>query len=583
LDNQLFCTGKIKLIFVLHVICPYMTNRFAIIIICLGFVFFSSCATPVSPGGGEPDRQGPAIIATKPEPGAVNFDDDEVEFEFDQFVNRQSFTEALTIEPNLNLDFDINWGRKSVEVEFVSELPENTTIILTVGTDLTDTRSNKMSKPFTLALSTGPVIDRGGVRAKIRSSIDGKSVAGQKVFLIREPGTVESPASYVAETDTSGTVEFSYLGEGTYRPFWVDDINNNRTWEPSREAAQPFYVENFELKRGDVADLGTLYTVRTDTLGPILEGVGLLTSNRLRLRFNEEIFWDDDSGIAVSDTLGNLKTRAYPLYVPPGDPLVLIAQSEDPLSEEEFFTADPGSLFDEAGNRAEAQIDPFPGSSVSDTVSIRYLGSKSEAGLFPDDPVELVYNKFIDDQAVIDSLIVIEGDQPIRNWPQLELVRHKLIISPQQVWQGGVAYEFRAWDPFNFTHENLRPKIWHRNQLGSIEINVQNADTNSVYYAVISNESEELRFEESFRGSVEIDDLPPLEYVVKVFEDKNENNRWDSGMLIPYLEPEKLYLQTKVPVKEAFVAEVTVEFREAIERIEERPESPAVPDSLKQN
>ena len=560
-----------------------MFNRFSIIIICLAFAFFSSCATPISPSGGEPDREGPSIITTHPEPGTVDFSDDEVEFEFDQFVNRQSFTRALSIEPDLNLDFEINWGRKSVKVEFGSDLPDNTTIIITVGTDLQDTRSNKMARPFTLALSTGPVIDRGKVRAKIRSSADGKSIAGQKVFLVREPGTFESPANYVAETDTSGTVEFSYLGEGTYRPLWVDDINNNRTWEQERETAQPFYVENFELNRGDLVDLGTLYTSGVDTTAPVLEGVGLLTSDRLRMRFNEEIFWDDDSDIAVNDTLGNLKTTAYPLYVPPEDPLVLIAQSDDPIEEGQFFTVNPEKLHDEAGNNAITQIEPFPGSSVSDTISIRYLGSKSESGLFPDEAAVLAYNKFIDNQAVIDSLIVIEGDRPVRNWPELELERNKLIINPQQAWQGGVAYEFRVWDPFEFTHKNLRPKIWHRNQLGSIEISVENADTTAVYHAVISNESEELSFEESFTETVEIKDLPPLEYVVKVFEDKNKNKRWDRGSLIPYSEPEQLFIQSKIPVKEAFVSEVNVEFREALEIIEEQQDSPAVPDSLQQN
>lgn len=545
-------------------------------------ILFGSCATPVSPSGGEPDRTGPKIIKTSPENGAVNFDENKIEIEFDKFINRSTLQRALSIEPDLNLQFDINHGRKKATIEFESELPDNTTVIIRIGTELTDTQRNKLENPFQLALSTGPVIDRGSVTARIRSANDGSAQSGLKVFLIRDPRGIYEPANYVAETDTAGMVEFSFLGEGTYRPLWVADRNNNRIWEPEREAAQPFYTEKFELKREDEIDIGTLYLAELDTIPPVLEGVGLLTENRLRLRFDEEVFWEDDSKIEIVDTLMNPYTTAYPIYVPPEDPLVLLAQAERELVPEQNFMVEMVNLRDEAGNEAVAEIEPFPGSAVEDTISLKLLGSKSVDGIFPDEPVVITYNKFIDDPLVTDSLIVIEGDRPVRDWDSLNVDKHELYIYPEFIWQAGITYEFRVWDPFDMRHQNIRPKVWQRNQLGEIVIAVEDADTTGVHEVRISDRDENVSISRSFEREVEIDDLPALEYTVIVFRDLNNNGVWESGTVDPYLAPEPYFVQRKVPVREGFTSEINVEFKTEIEVLENDSEDEEE-DDIEQN
>ncbi|MGF1670860.1 MAG: Ig-like domain-containing protein [Balneolaceae bacterium] len=531
-----------------------------------------SCATPISPTGGEPDRTGPKIIETKPVNGLVNFDDDEIEIQFDKFVSRPSLRQAISIEPDVNIPFDIKWSRRKAKIQFDSELPENTTIILRIGTDLADTRGNRLERPFQLALSTGPVIDEGRVRARIRSVIDGSARQGLKVFLIREPRGISDPANYIAETDTAGIAEFSFLGEGIYRPLWVDDRNNNRIWEPPRENAQPFYTEKFKLERGDEVDIGTLYITQQDTVPPSLEGVGLLTGEYLRLRFNEEVFWEDFSRIDILDSLGNVYSAAYPIYVPPEDPLVLLAQSETPLDASQEFMVELHDLTDAAGNQAEVNISPFPGSAVADTISLKLLGSRSVDGIFPDEPIVIAYNKFIDNPDVVDSLIVIEGDRPVRDWQHLEIDRHRLIIYPPDVWQGGITYEARAWDPFDMRHQNIRPQIWQRNQLGSISVVVEEADSAAVYELRIRDKDKKISVSQRFNKEVEIDNLPPLEYTVIVFEDINENGRWDSGTIDPYRAPEPYFVQSKIPVREGFTSEINVVFQTGIEIIDDVPD-----------
>lgn len=63
------------------------------------------CATPVGPTGGPRDEKGPEILFTEPESGTTNFTGDEVLIYFDEFVNRNSINNNITIEPDFGATF----------------------------------------------------------------------------------------------------------------------------------------------------------------------------------------------------------------------------------------------------------------------------------------------------------------------------------------------------------------------------------------------------------------------------------------------------------------------------------------------
>jgi len=119
-------------------------------------IWLGSCATPVAPSGGPPDREPPVVTGTTPANETTNFDGNEVRFQFDKFVDRNSARQNISIEPNLGLDFEVDFSRRTVIVKFLDPLPENTTIIVQLGTDITDTRNNNMSSSYELAFSTPP-------------------------------------------------------------------------------------------------------------------------------------------------------------------------------------------------------------------------------------------------------------------------------------------------------------------------------------------------------------------------------------------------------------------------------------------
>lgn len=529
------------------------------IILCV-LIWLYGCATPMAPSGGERDSTGPNVVSTHPETGTVNFDGNEVEFTFDQFIDRNSFRQNVSIEPDLGIEFEIDFGRKNATISFNSPLPDNTTVAVRVGSDVTDTNRNKMGVPVDLALSTGPVLDNGKVVAKVIDAETGETDSGSRVLLYREDDDISERAIYMAESDTSGTIEFSYISEGTYRAFWLRDQNRNRIWEREREEAQPFYVNTFEIAQDDSVYIGELYVSSPDTTLPKIEGVGLFSERRLRLRSSEPLIWEEDAVINVLDTLGNSLTTGYPLYELADDPNVLFAQTENALSENNVYTLSFTKFFDSAGNAAEVRFDPFAGSAQEDTTRLKTVSHNTGSGIFPGEAVEITYTKFIDDESVLDSLRIIEGDQVIDNWPRVEIDRNILRINPDTLWQSGLQYQFRVWNPWELERELIEPDIWQRNELGSIEIDAQNADSSFTIYVNVQSDDLSIEVDTTFTGSIEIDNLPPLTYLATLFVDENGDGVWNMGSVDPYTKPEPYFIRRNIPVREGFASELGVEF-----------------------
>src|SRR5699024_10674927 len=128
------------------------------------------------------------------------------------------------------------------------------------------------------------------------------------------------------------------------------DRNRNKIWERDSERAQPFSQEFITLDEADIDTIGTVYITPVDTTQPILQGVGLFSSQRLRMRFSEDIHLTDSTEIAITDTVGNLYSEVYPLYIPPAEPYILFAHSNEPLAETSTYTLEIEGIVDGFGN-----------------------------------------------------------------------------------------------------------------------------------------------------------------------------------------------------------------------------------------
>lgn len=526
--------------------------------VLLGFIILlSACATPIAPTGGPPDRTGPKIVKTTPATGTVNFDKRTFTIEFDEYLNRANFAREVSIEPDLGIGYSIEWKRKTVTIKFEQSFPDSTTVILTLGSGVTDTRSNKMGSPTQIAVSTGPEIDEGKISGRIRNAETGAGFEGLSVFLYKSPFDLGQKADYKAISDTGGVFRFQYLSGGNYKAFALEDVNRNRVWNKNFENAQPFNKEYVQLDKSDSVSLDVLYFAKGDTLSPRVQGVGLFSTQRLRIRFSEYILVNQNSQISVQDSLGNYFSNAFPLFIPPNEGFALFAQSEEPLLENMNYGIDIQNITDLSGNEVQKYTSTFLGSAQEDTTTQRLIGSQGELRLTQNQTATFVYAAPIAEGSIIDSLVVVEGELSFEDWPNVEVDRNLLKISPQGEWISGVDYQFLLWNPITNRRSIVRPEIWSDIDYGSIEIEVEGDSISTFRYSIFDEEGL-IQKDSSFTNPTEILNLPPISYTILVFKDENENGIWDFGAVDPYVKPEPYFIQSDVRVQRGFASQILI-------------------------
>lgn len=519
-----------------------------------------SCAVPIAPTGGPADDTGPVIEYTVPESGTVNFAGSTFEFHFNEYINRSSVARAITIEPDLNLDYDISWKRRTLFIEFNDELPDSTTIILKLGSNITDTRGNKMAEPTTLAISTGDEIDEGEISGRVLLAADGRGATERKILLYRAPVDFSGKANYEAETDTGGVFHFTYLSEGNYQALLVDDRNRNKIWNRSSENAQPFSEEIIQLDKGGSDTLDVLYTTRIDTVKPNLLGVGLFSENRMRLRFSEPIELTENVSMNIADSLGEDYSTAYPLYISEKENYVLFAHSEEVLEEGAEYSLSLQGITDRLDNRADTSGIIFTGSAQEDTTRQRIISVNGSNGLTQQEAFRITYAAPITNPEITDSLVVIEGDVDFDDWPEIETERNQLFIRPQEEWIEEVDYQFLVWNPVSQRRKMYNPEIWDSTDFGEIELSVSNEDSSSIVIARLYNPNDEQIRSQRLINEYIFDRLPPVSYTLSVYKDLNGNDRWDMGTVVPFRPPEPYYVQRGIEVQQGFTSQIDIRF-----------------------
>lgn len=520
------------------------------------------CATPTQPTGGPADRTPPEIEETDPATGTTMFEGDRIQFNFTKYVNRNSFRDAFQMEPDLDIDYEISWRRRRATVSFNDPLPDTTTIIFTLGTELADTRNNRIPAPIQLALSTGPEIDEGRITAVVRDAETGESMAGEHVVLYRYPVDLSVGADYVGEADTAGQVRFNYLREGKYKGFWLDDRNRNRRWDPPREAAQPFPTDTLVLEKGGEADLGKVFVVQQDTIAPVLQAVGMLSEVRLRLRFSEAVEIDDDAALTVSREDHGRVTGAVPLYVDAQNPNILLAQAQDPLPDDTLYYIELQGITDVSGNKAVLDLEAFPGSDEPDTSLVRYIANDTRRGVAPDEPIVIRYSILLDKRPIVlDSLVVVESEDTYGPWPHAEMRDNLLFIYPDGEWRRGESYEIRVWDESRTDRRTIQPRILYEDELGDLVVRIEAPRTDSTEHRLqlLDAQADVIR-QEIFLSETELQGIPAGGYTLKVYELREGRREWDPGRVDPFRPPARFFIQRNVPVERNMTGQVVVDW-----------------------
>ena len=187
------------------------------------FFLFISCAAIMSPPGGAKDETPPELISTIPKNRAINYNGNQIELIFSEYIDENSIKDAITILPILEAEPIIKYKGKMIQISFKDSLENNQTYIVVVNRNLSDERKVKLSQGIQFAFSTGNKIDSGAISGTVFNSKNSsvqlwkiRSKTDSLDFYKRIP-------DYSIDASDSGQYEFQFLSPGNYRLVALDN------------------------------------------------------------------------------------------------------------------------------------------------------------------------------------------------------------------------------------------------------------------------------------------------------------------------------------------------------------------------
>lgn len=208
------------------------TSRIMNIFLILLLWLTGSCASDRPPSGGTVDITPLQVIWSDPAPSAVNVSTNTIRLTFNHYVTGRQLLKALVISPSIG-KYDITIQGREAFIRADNTLDRNRTFILTLDKNLKDNRGNTFQAPYTMAFSTGALINNGTISGKIINKDYSPATNALILAFAEHPETtgkgklLNRDPDYLIQTDASGVFSFRHLAIGSYRIIALNDRNHD--------------------------------------------------------------------------------------------------------------------------------------------------------------------------------------------------------------------------------------------------------------------------------------------------------------------------------------------------------------------
>lgn len=316
-------------------------------------LFLSGCANQLPPGGGDIDRIPPEIVEVYPADETINFNDKYFEIGFSEFVDKRSVKDAIFISPALDGEPELDWSGRYVRVYFPSKLRDNTTYVITIGTDVVDHNNrNRMAESLTFTFSTGDKIDRREITGRVYDEKpEGIMLFAYKVT-DNEINPSEVKPDYISQTGLNGQYRLAGLAAGFYRVFAIQDEFRDLLYQLEQDKYGAPYLDVYVSEEDTLFAGLNFFLTLGDTTAPSLQSAVMTDRNHILLSFNEPI----DSTMIKSDNfwiVDSTKNQKFnPLYAYKGNtkPHEVVLSINHEVKEENKMFVFADSAKDKSGN-----------------------------------------------------------------------------------------------------------------------------------------------------------------------------------------------------------------------------------------
>lgn len=535
------------------------------LILSFQIIFFYSCANIQPPSGGPKDTEPPRIVESYPLDKTLNYKKDYVEIEFSEWLNRNQVTQNIMISPVSEVSY--KWSGRTLKIVFQKERKENSTYLISLGTEYSDNSGNKPDSAFSLTFSTGNTIDSG----RVDGFVYGEKVNGSFIYAYRlndkNPDTLNpevTPAEYRTQLGNTGSFSLLALPDGDYRIMVVKTQFRDNLFHPKTDEFGTYW-EDVRVEQGK-SKYVTMKLGKYPDYSPLtINSISKIDSNKLLIEFNKiaKLNNKDLNLIEVIDSVNATKIDIKNIYFDS------IFSKRMLLITRELITDFPVA---KVVIRPEFIIDTFlvGNKEINEYFKIgnRNYGNPFEINRIPiKDSSQTIGNikeitfSFNKHYLIIDSTLIdlfnISTNKPITKkiitddnalkivlneslspdeWYKLSIDLSKIFsIEGEKLSDTTLVYHFKTVDWKQFP--SVSGKLLDSVGCSNIAINLKSMQSTNIWRTNIQSS-----------GDWSIKEVKPDKYYVEIYCDLNNNGQYDYGIAYPYKYAEK-FLITKQEVE----------------------------------
>ena len=575
-----------------------------IAILAFSATLIAACASIGSPDGGPYDETPPMFLGSKPEPFALGVKDKRVTLEFDEFIKIEKAAEKVVISPPQITPPIIKTSGKKIIVELDDSLKANTTYSIDFSDAIVDFNEGNPLGNFSFLFSTGDQIDTLAVSGTVLNASNLEPIKGILVGLHSNlaDSTFNTQAfDRVSRTDADGRFTICGIAPGSYRAYALQDANQNFLFDQKNEMIaflDSLVVPYTEIRMHQDTtwiDSLTIDTIRTvpythylpDDLilfafteaptqrylikaeRPALNHFSIFFSlgadslpQVTPLNFPQEdayivqtsadydsiTYWLKDTLIYYQDTLSFALTYEYTdtagMLTPRTDTLNLVPKKTRAkiLQEEEKKRQEAEKEREKRMKRGDTIPETKP---QPKHLAIKIKGSTNmeltDNALFDfDEPIAQYNDTAIHLYKKVDTLWIEE--------PYLFRQRENTLLGYELLgeWKPGMEYKITL-DSTAFTglyglqtkQQETKLKFKTLDQYSTLYLTIQNASP--TYTIQLLNGDKVVRQQRTQKGQADFYFLKPGTYHIRLFNDRNENGVWDTGLYECKVAAEEVY------------------------------------------
>lgn len=504
------------------------------IILPLILLLYISCASIQYPEGGNKDTTPPKIIKTSPTLPTYNFKKNALKIYFNEYIKNEDYSKEVLFSPlQAKPPKVLNYAKK-IKIVFQEPLQDTLTYILTIGKNIKDfNEGNHLNTYIQYPISRSSTFDTCKIQTIINIGHPLLKIS-QMYIAIYPTDSIFSADDYYHKSPLylfpieNDSIELNYIHPNYYKIIAFQDHNNDRKFQKN---------ENIAINADNRINL---LNKQLQHINLVLFPVDDTPVKIKKLTWKDSLTVDIETNEPIIKDSLIITTKDFPLLykVDESKNQLITLYFNQPIKDSTFIKLI--HLTDTLGNKTDTILKLIPQKIKSKREPLVINSPKiyptfwKISANFPLDSSAFPYFTIKDSSQKIISLPYrIQENSLIVDVLQdhIDTAMHYTIIIDSNLTA------FQGQKPDSTIIFSFKPSDY--NKLCKLSLNI---NSNYKDFIGVLKHKESKNFIYFDKDETEFEELQEGNYELVIIDDTNHNNRWDTGKLVPFQYPERLYI-----------------------------------------